>query len=315
MYDNLEVFITTYNRAEMFKETLKTICEQTAGGFDVIIVDNASTDKTREVVEEIKKQYPSRNITFAGFDENIGGTNNLNRARLMAKKEWAMLFHDDDLMHPDYIKTAMDLLKQNPDAVMASCTYTPLENPDSENWESFSNNAFVGDVKDFAALMLGFVMHNFASTIYKTSLLREQAFKDELYGKMWDRPFMLDIASHGRSVILKDPYIRYRLHAGQDTNTGETGPYAHEWFAVLKNYKAILGDSWFDKYGIIYNSFVHSQLRLGYHWMGSVKSKMKLKEFKQMAAKSGVIKNFEVFKIFEVISNTTGAICKKFLYL
>jgi len=318
VYDNLEVFITTCNRAEMFKETLVSICDQSAKGFDIIIVDNASSDNTKEVVEEIKKQYPTRNIIFKSFEENIGGTNNLNRARLMAKKEWAMLFHDDDLMHPEYIKNAMDLLRQNPDAVMASCTYTALENPDSTNWEKFSKNAgtgvYIADVKGFAAVMFGLVTHNFASTIYKSEQLKNHEFKSDIYGKMWDRPFMLDIASHGKTIILKDPYIRYRLHPGQDTGTTETGPYAVEWFALMNCYKGILGDGWVDKYGIIYNSFVHSQLRLGYHWMQSVKSKMKFKEFKIKAAESGVIRKFEVFKIFELISNFTSSVCKKNLY-
>jgi len=319
MYDNLEVFITTYNRAEMLKETLKTICEQTAGGFDILIMDNASTDHTRDVVEEMKKQYPKRNITFVGAEENVGGVNNLNKSRLMAKKEWAMIFHDDDLMHPDYVKAAMDLLKQNPDAVMASCTYVASYNPESNNWENFPKNmntaAYVVDVKDFAALLFGGLTHNFASTIYKTSLLREQKIKDDLYGKMWDRPFMLDVATHGKTVILKDPYVKYRLHSGQDTTSANSGPFAREWFVLLNNYKDILGNSWFNKYGFVYQSFVHSQLRVGYHWMAGVKSEMEFKEFKKDAAKNAVISESEVFKICELFSNFTGAICKKILYL
>lgn len=314
MYDDLEILITTYNRAEFLKETLISICEQSAPGFDILVLDNASTDNTKEVFEGIKKQYPSRNMVFVGSEKNIGGVANIDRARKMAKKEWAMLFHDDDLMHPDYVKNAMDLLAQHPDAVMVSCTYTPLENPDDKNWEAFSNDAYVTEIKDFAALMFGFIMHNFASTIYKTALLKECAFKENIYGKILDRPFMLDVAKHGKTLILKDPYIRYRLHPGQDTNTAQTGPYANEYFALMNCYKSILGNSWFDKYGIIYNSFIHYQLKLGYHWLKSVNSVMKFNQFKNMAAENNVIRNFERFKIVEKIYRLFMPVCKKIFY-
>lgn len=314
MYDDLEIFITTYNRAKFLKETLKSICEQSAQGFDILVLDNASTDNTKEVFEEIQKQYPSRNMTFVGSEKNIGGVANINRAREMAKKEWAMLFHDDDLMHPEYVKNAMDLLSQHPDAVMASCTYTPLEKLDDKNWENFSNDAYIADVKDFAALMFGFIMHNFASTIYKTALFKECAFKEDIYGKILDRPFMLDVAKFGKTVILKDPYIRYRLHPGQDTNTSDTGPYANEYLALMNCYKSILGNSWFDKYGIIYNSFIHYQLKLGYHWLKSVNSVMKFNQFKNMAAENDVIRKIECPKIVEKIYKLAMPVCIKVFY-
>lgn len=314
MYNDLEVFITTYNRAGFLKETLKSICEQSAQGFDILVLDNASTDNTKEVFEEIKKQYPSRNMIFVGSEKNIGGIANINRAREMAKKEWAMLFHDDDLMHPDYIKNAMDLLAQHKGAVMASCTYTPLEKMDDKNWETFSNDAYIADVKDFAALMFGFIMHNFASTIYKTSLLKETTFKEDIYGKILDRPFMLDIAQLGKTIVLKDPYIRYRLHPGQDTNTADTGPYANEYLALMNCYKSILGNNWFNKYGIIYNSFIHYQLKLGYHWLKSVNSVMKFSQFKNMSADNNVIRKIERLKIVEKIYKLFMPICKKIFY-
>jgi len=314
MYNNLEVFILTYSRGNLLKDSLKSVCQQSVEGFDIIILDNASTDNTKEVVEEIKKNYPSRNIVFESLEQNIGGISNFNRASLLAQKEWAMIFHDDDLIHPDYIKKAMDSLKQNPDAVMVSCTFTEHESPDFTNWENFSGGYYIGDVKYFAALMFGNLLHNFASTIYKTSLLKEYLFNGELYGKIGDRPFMLEIAKHGKSIVLKDPYIRYRNHPGQDTNSFDSGPFAPEWFAFLHCYKAILGNSWIDKYGIIYNLFVHSKLKMGYYWMKSVNSSMTFKMFKKQAVENNVIRKFEEPKFVEKICKVVSSIYQKFLY-
>ena len=68
MYNNLEVIIPTYNRAELLEATLNTICAQSAVGFDVIILDNASTDDTKAMVERFIKAHPERNIRFIGSE-------------------------------------------------------------------------------------------------------------------------------------------------------------------------------------------------------------------------------------------------------
>ncbi len=309
-YNNLEIFIQTYNRAEFLAQTLKSICNQSAQDFDIIIADNASTDSTKEIVEDLKQQFPDRNIVFLPSEKNIGGPENTKRIISMAKKEWTMIFHDDDLIHPNYIKTAMDLANQNPDVVTVSCTYIPYENPKGEDWEVLSSKAYMGDEKEFASLLFRGLTHNFASTIYKTAILKQHEVNMELYGKISDRPFMLDIAKHGKNIVLKDPYIRYRLHAGQDSNTASTGPFENEYFALMNNYKSIMGNSWISKYGFIYNSFVHSQLRTGFYWISRSRDKKRFGEFKNLAAESKVIRKFERHRLIEKLYAVPRFFCK-----
>lgn len=298
----------------MLSQTLKSVCEQSAVGFDIIVLDNASEDNTKEVVEDLKKLYPQRNIKFVGADKNLGVEGNTQRAIDLVSKKWMMMFHDDDLMHPNYVEHAMETLNKTPDAIMAACTYNQMEEPDDKNWEIFSGKAYIVDSKNFSALLFSGVEHNFGSTIYRVDLFNDYDFKKEVYGKIADRPILLEFSKRGTTVVLKEPYIRYRVHPGQDTSTNETGPYANEWFELLKSYKRILGDSWFNKYGMIYNSFVHWQLRLGYHWMKSVNSKMKFKDFKKLAAENKVIRTIERPKFVEILCNFNCSILKKFLY-
>ena len=309
-YNNLEIFIQTYNRAEFLAQTLKSLCKQSAQGFDIIIADNASTDNTKEIVERAKQQFPNRNIVFFASEKNIGGPENTKRIISTAKKEWTMIFHDDDLIHPDYIKNAMDLLEKIPDAVTVSCTYIPYESPRDEDWENFSSKAYIGDEKEFASLLVRGITHNFASAIYKTSLLKQHEVNMDLYGKISDRPFMLEIGKHGKNIVLKDPYIRYRLHAGQDSNTASTGPFDSEYFALMNNYKSILGNSWFDKYGFIYNSFIHSQLRTGFYWIHRTRDKKAFREFKNLAAENKVIRKFERHRFVEKLYSLPRFFCK-----
>jgi len=62
----LSVIICTYNRAELLKNVLQDVCEQTLADseFEVIVVDNHSTDQTRAVAESFSQRYPNIRYCF-----------------------------------------------------------------------------------------------------------------------------------------------------------------------------------------------------------------------------------------------------------
>ena len=292
MCRNLEVFILTCNRSALLRETLQSVCAQAAEGFKIVILDNASMDNTRVVFEEFRALYPNREIEFCSTAENIGAIANLNRAKSLAEREWLMLFHDDDLMHPDYIQTIMALLQKTPGAVMGGSTYIPLKNPENSNWRKLSSIAYFCEVKDFAAVLFSRVSHCFSSAVYKTEVFRGAEFEEAKYGKICDRPFMLKIAEEGVSIILQDHYIRYRTHEGQDTSNMDSGPFGYEWLALMQNYKEYLDNGRLTRYGKVYNDYIYEQLRSGYRWMSSVNTKMSFEQFVVEAVEKGVISRF-----------------------
>lgn len=300
MYDNIDIFILTYNRADLIYDTLISVCNQSAKGFDIYIVDNASTDNTKEVVEQIKQKYPERNIILTSAEKNEGFFCNFNRAVKLANKKWAILFHDDDLMHTEYIKNAMDILADSKDAVMAGCEYTPLEHPDNENWENLSKDYFSASQKDFAALLFSHYSYCFPSAIYRTDILKKVSFNLE-YGKITDRPFLMEVNTYGKHILFKAPYIRYRVHNGQDTLNHETDVTKEEWTLLLECYKKILGENLLDKYDLLYKAFIFPQLAMGYNWSGKINSQMTFREFRQYGVKKGLICKFETSKITRAV--------------
>lgn len=62
VHNLISVIVPTYNRAEMLKDALQSlVCQRTNGrfSFEIIIVDNASTDHTLTVFKELENKYPS----------------------------------------------------------------------------------------------------------------------------------------------------------------------------------------------------------------------------------------------------------------
>lgn len=94
--DNLQVFIVTYNRSKYLRRTLTQLLAETSPvrNCEIIILDNHSTDATRNVAEEFAS---GRNITVITHPRNIGGNANIVRAMELARLDsYVWTLGDDD---------------------------------------------------------------------------------------------------------------------------------------------------------------------------------------------------------------------------
>jgi len=111
----ITVAICTYNRADYLKDTLNDLAVQTAdkNSFEVLVINNNSTDHTETVCEEFQNTHPKINFRFV--HETYQG---LSFARNRSAKEAAaptLLFIDDDVhLKQDFVSTALDYLKFHP---------------------------------------------------------------------------------------------------------------------------------------------------------------------------------------------------------
>ncbi len=111
----ITIAICTYNRADYLQDTLRDLSHQTADAdfFEVLVINNNSTDQTEKICSEFMQTYPG--INFRYVDEMNQG---LSFARNRAVKEAAastLLFIDDDVhLKKDFVSTALDYLNSNP---------------------------------------------------------------------------------------------------------------------------------------------------------------------------------------------------------
>ena len=95
----LSICIPTYNRGEHVSLLVKSILENDSKEFDIVVLDNCSTDNTKELLEQIKDSR----LIFKQNKENIGGK--LNSAQILTKAsgEYALLCLDRDSIDVKYI--------------------------------------------------------------------------------------------------------------------------------------------------------------------------------------------------------------------
>jgi glycosyltransferase involved in cell wall biosynthesis len=126
----VSVLIPTYNYARYLPEAIESVLEQDFQDFELIIVDDCSTDNTREVVKPFCARDPR--VRFAVNTTNLGMVNNWNHCLNQARGEYIkFLFGDDKLWHPQALSKMVGLMERHPSAVLAA-TARPILDENSK---------------------------------------------------------------------------------------------------------------------------------------------------------------------------------------
>jgi glycosyltransferase involved in cell wall biosynthesis len=90
------LLMITHNRSAFLKIALEAIIKNTSGPFEIIVLDNASTDETENLVQQTKLQFPEATIVYLKKNFNYG-TNGYALAFLQSKYEYVVDLDDDIL--------------------------------------------------------------------------------------------------------------------------------------------------------------------------------------------------------------------------
>lgn len=99
------IIIPTYNRAQILGRTLESIISQTSPNWECIIVDDFSTDNTKDIVQ----QFCDKDSRFHYIvnQRSKGAQGARNTGLIYATNEWVMLFDSDNIMHSDLIESML----------------------------------------------------------------------------------------------------------------------------------------------------------------------------------------------------------------
>lgn len=119
----VSIGLAVYNGENYLREALDALLSQTWTDFELIISDNASTDRTQQICLE----YAARDsrIIYHRNDRNVGGVVNLNSTIQKARGKYLKLAAHDDLFQPDFLRQCVEVLEKNPEIVLC-CSKTRL---------------------------------------------------------------------------------------------------------------------------------------------------------------------------------------------
>lgn len=143
----LTAILSNFNHAEYLPHALNALLAQTRPPDELIVIDDASTDRSLEIIESYVLRQPE--IRFLRNTENIGIVSNMNRGLEMASGDIVYFAAADDIAYPSLFETGMGLLEAYPNAALfsARCEIIDREGRFKEPLptpEPLSNPGFIG---------------------------------------------------------------------------------------------------------------------------------------------------------------------------
>jgi glycosyltransferase involved in cell wall biosynthesis len=104
------VICLCYNQKRFVREAVESVINQSYAPVQIIVVDDASTDGSRDSINQLKRLYPQLEVLL--LNENMGNCRAFNRGLALAKGECLIDLAVDDVLLPDRIKIGVDALQQ-----------------------------------------------------------------------------------------------------------------------------------------------------------------------------------------------------------
>jgi len=221
--NKVSICIPTFNGAKFIGSAIKSVLEQTYQDFDLIVCDDASTDRTLEIVSKIL----DKRLSIHRNPKRLGLVGNWNRCLQLARGEYFVLMHQDDLMHQDNLTAKVAFLEAHPSVGFVHSNIRCIDESGNDiggHWlPQAETNCVEPGMKCFERLIS---IGNFICC--PSVMARRNCF--ERFGSFDSRlPFTVDLemwlrlSSHCDVGYLAMPLIQYRLHNKQETQKFSAG--------------------------------------------------------------------------------------------
>ena len=118
------VLIPSYNGGKYLEKALLSVMSQAYSNYEILVVDDGSTDNTAEIIKKINVK---NNIRYYRNEQNMGIVASLNYGLDLARGNYIARMDADDIMLGDRLKAQVDFLEKNPDYGMAGCWYHTID--------------------------------------------------------------------------------------------------------------------------------------------------------------------------------------------
>ena len=209
----VSIGLPVYNGENFLGEAIESILKQTFEDFELIVCDNASTDKTKSIC--LYYAAKDSRIRYYRNAKNIGAAANYNKTFHLSKGKYFKWVAHDDVCKKEYLESCLECFKKNNDAVLA---YTKTKKIDENNivLEKYKIK-LPTDSKDEAVRYKSLL--TMSHKCYEVfGLIRKEALnKTDLIGNYshGDGVLLSQLALIGRFVLVPKYLFLSRKHSGQ----------------------------------------------------------------------------------------------------
>ena len=231
----VSVLITSYNREKYIEEAIQSVLSQDYPNFELIIVDDCSTDQTAEILK--RYEHIDRRIKIYINEKNLGQFANRNLAAGYATGVYIKYVDSDDIIYPSTLSYMVEAMENHPKAGMGFCLllnegnkFLPFVYESKEALRDHFLNGktlFVGP----------------SGCIFRTDAFNEVG-KFEEYGMPSDTHLNLKVASKYETIAFPKDLFLWREHSEQTFQLNKNNYYnivknIHYSLDIINNYSPL----------------------------------------------------------------------------
>lgn len=223
-HPKVSIGMPVYNREPYIRAALDGVLNQTYQDFELLISDNASTDKTGEICREYAARDPR--IRYVRNATNLGMAGNYNAVFRRAVGEYFRWVAGDDLSAPESLAMCVEVLDQHPDVVLCY-PKTGIIDAEGVYQGAYDDNLHLDDLRPSDRFMramkqIGLVNVHFG--LMRSRILGQTCLYHP--GPGGDYAFIYELALHGKFVEIPRELFYRRLHAGSSWMIRQTSAKA-----------------------------------------------------------------------------------------
>lgn len=256
-YPLVSVVIPVFNVSEYVVESIESVLAQTYPNLEIIIVDDASTDGTYEVL--LNKFSSTKNIRIFKNDVNRKISYSLNFGIKEAKGEYIARIDGDDIAMPDRIEKQYEFLISNSDVSLVGCSLIGID----ERGNEFNRTAFPTGPKKLARLA------SFSSPVSHVWLCRKSLYIElggYRYDGVEDFDFLLRMKSEGYKFDNIANYFGMKIRHRNGNTASTIGLKQRLAFNYVRSlYKARISKKGEEAYKVSFEDYVSKSIWFGLH--------------------------------------------------
>jgi glycosyltransferase involved in cell wall biosynthesis len=214
MPPKVSVCIPTHNAERFLPQAIESVLEQEFADYELVICDNASTDRTPELC----LAYKDSRIRYVRFNEKTDQAGNFNRCLDQVNGEYFTLLHADDLFLPGFLADRVNRLDSYPDAafVFGAVRIIDANRAVTDTKGRWTDDRVFGVGEAVEPLLFGCIVSPPSVMVRSSCAERAGKFQTSLtWGHDWE--WMLRLAGCGGAIYGSEPLAAYRVHDASGT--------------------------------------------------------------------------------------------------
>jgi glycosyltransferase involved in cell wall biosynthesis len=206
----ISIVIPSYNRAEYISSTLNSILAQTYKDFEIIFVDDGSTDNTEAILQSyMDKDYRVKYFKQSNSERAVARTYGMS----LAIGDYICLVDSDDVWYPHKLETQFSFMEANADYLLCYASVNRIDMQGrklaaaTRQLEGYTGWVF------FELLKRNFIPS--VTPMFRKEVLKKVKEQNTEYIPYEDWDFWLRLSREGKFYHIREPLGAYRLHPGQ----------------------------------------------------------------------------------------------------